>query len=171
MALTAAHCIEGYEDGRDPGMTVRLSDGELYRISEFRANDCFEFGWNFWLTYTHDIAIMILDRPIPNAVEGRHYVKTWDVETMGSEVGKQFIVAGWGASGEIRDDGDESHQQSEVFHRGYNVFHSVRNDMLLYYMDRPEDGGLELEAQGYYGDSGSGALIERDGQLHIAGVA
>ena len=37
-------------------------------------------------------------------------------------------------------------------------------------MDRPEDGGLELEAMGYFGDSGSGALIERDGQLHVAGV-
>lgn len=37
-------------------------------------------------------------------------------------------------------------------------------------MDRPEDGGLELEAMGFFGDSGSGALIEREGQLHVAGV-
>ena len=37
-------------------------------------------------------------------------------------------------------------------------------------MDRPEDGGLELESMGHSGDSGSGAFIIKDGELHIIGV-
>ena len=42
--------------------------------------------------------------------------------------------------------------------------------MLIYTMDRPERGGHDLEVSGHQGDSGSGALIEVDGELYIAGV-
>ena len=45
--------------------------------------------------------MIILDRPIPDAVEGIHYVKTWDAETMGDEAGRELILAGFGGHGEV----------------------------------------------------------------------
>ena len=48
MALTAAHCIDGFEDGADLGYTFRLADGEEYEIREIRANECFDFEGDFW---------------------------------------------------------------------------------------------------------------------------
>lgn len=68
------------------------------------------------------------------------------------------------------DNGDESHHRYEIFHRGYNVVNEIRDNMLVYTMDRPEDGGLDLESMGHYGDSGSGALMIKDDELHIVGV-
>ena len=85
---------------------------------------------------------------------------------MDDVVGREFELAGWGASGSVNDEGDwdESHTRSEIFHRGYNVVNAIVNNMLVYTMDRPEDGGLPLESMGHYGDSGSGALLfEPDG--------
>ena len=113
---------------------------------------------------------MVLDRPVPNAVEGRHYVKMWDASEMGSVQGREFILAGWGASGPIRENGDESHLQYEIFHRGYNVVNEVTGNMLEYTFDRPADGGLDLEVMGHYGDSGSGALLIEGGEMYIIGV-
>ena len=91
---------------------------------------------------------------------------------MESLVGREFILAGWGASGAVNEEGDrdESHHRSEIFHRGYNVINAIVDNMLVYTMDRPEDGGLDLESMGHYGDSGSGALMDVDGELHIIGV-
>ena len=63
VALTAAHCLDGDEDGVNPGMTVELWDGAVYDIVEIRTNEC----WNFASgggPYSADIAIMILDRDI-----------------------------------------------------------------------------------------------------------
>ena len=44
--------------------------------------------------------------------------------------------------------------------------------MLVYTMDKEEDGGLDLEAMGHNGDSGSPALVwdEEIEQYLIAGV-
>ena len=66
---------------------------------------------------------MILDRPIPGAKKGVHYVDIWNTKTMGNVVGKQFTLAGWGISGAIRDDRstDNFDEGMEIFHRGYNV--------------------------------------------------
>jgi len=65
MALTAAHCVRANWDTSDPNLYVKLSDGEFYGIKEFRTNECWDFS--FGGPYSADIAIMILDRPIPNA--------------------------------------------------------------------------------------------------------
>ena len=91
---------------------------------------------------------------------------------MGDVTGREFILAGWGASGEVNDEGDydESHHNSQIFHRGYNVINEIRDNMLIYTMDRPENGGLDLESMGHYGDSGSGALMLVDDEIHIIGV-
>ena len=37
-------------------------------------------------------------------------------------------------------------------------------------MDRPESGGLEIEAAGYYGDSGSSGFIMIEDELHLVGI-
>ena len=99
MALTAAHCISKDEDGLNPGLTVKMYDGGEYEIKEFRTNECWVHEWGS--PYSADIAIIVLDRPIPDAIEGVHYVPYWDAETMGDVVGRKFILAGWGRSGAI----------------------------------------------------------------------
>lgn len=170
MALTAAHCVTANWDASDPNLTVELWDGEVYGIQEFRSNEC----WNFssQQPYSADIAIMVLDRPISGAMEGVDYVPIWNAQEMGDVVGREFILAGWGASGEVNEEGDrdESHHQSQIFHRGFNVINEISDNMLVYTMDRPEDGGLDLESMGHFGDSGSGALMYEDDELFIIGV-
>ena len=167
MALTAAHCVFESENRGDPNLTVRLNNGQRYGIKEFRTNDCWDFGSSG--PFSADIAIMVLDRPIQGAVAGRDYVETWNAETMGDVEGKTFILAGWGASGEIREDGTENHLVYEIFHRGYNTVDQIRDNMLVYDFDRP-DQAHDLEAMGHFGDSGSGAYIDIGGELRIAGV-
>ena len=44
---------------------------------------------------------MIFEEPIEDAVEGKDYIHVWDAEEMGDVAGRQFILAGWGASGEV----------------------------------------------------------------------
>ena len=167
MALTAAHCIGDEEINGDPNLNVVLSDGQTYGIKEFRPNDC----WNFstWGPLSADIAIMVLDRPIENAVAGTHYADIWDASTMGDVVGKEFTLVGWGGSGELREDGSTNHHVTEIFHRGYNVVDEIKDGMLIYDFDRPGEG-LALEAMGAEGDSGSAAFIDVNGTLIIAGV-
>ena len=50
------------------------------------------------------------------------------------------------------------------------MINEVRGDLLIYTMDSLADGGLWDEVMGHYGDSGSGALIEHEGEFHIIGV-
>ena len=70
--------------------------------------------------FSADIALMFLDRDIPDAKQGINYILPWNAETMGDVKGKTFWLAGWGASGAVNENGDfdESHHLSEVFHRG-----------------------------------------------------
>ena len=88
---------------------------------------------------------------------------------MGDVKGKEFMLTGWGLSGAIREDGDEDHLEDEIFHRGYNFVDDIQDNLLVYDFDRPEDAHA-LEALGHQGDSGSGAFIDVDGTLYVAGV-
>ena len=107
---------------------------------------------------------MILDRPIPGAKKGVHYLDPWNANKMGSEVGKKFTIAGWGMSGAIRENGSENHLNDDViFHRGYNKFEKLSGNVLAYFMDRPgSENAVELEVGTFSGDSGSGALLMDD---------
>ena len=65
--------------------------------------------------YSADIAILILDRNITPAggipVEGKHYLKPWQttlVSGINSLQGEIFTLAGWGQSGEVGIEGDDS---------------------------------------------------------------
>ena len=54
-------------------------------------------------TTTSDLAIIILAQEKSNAVEGVDYAKPW----FGDEsdiVGQEFMLTGWGYSGEISED-------------------------------------------------------------------
>ena len=76
-----------------------------------------------------------------------------------------FELAGWGQSGEVgreRDDSDQD-RRMQVFHRGYNTVDSISRNMINYDLDDPRDpnsGAVDHESMGHYGDSGSGALYE-----------
>jgi V8-like Glu-specific endopeptidase len=119
MALTAGHCIRDYEESStNLDMQIQLTDGSdnysTYNIVDIRTNErwwsgdfCSGMKW-----YSNDIAILVLDRDItPNGgspIEGTHYVKPWVTEDDGSIVGEKFILAGWGWSGEVGIEGDDS---------------------------------------------------------------
>lgn len=98
MALTAAHCVTAEENQDAGNIEVQLVSGETYKIKEFRVNKCWDFTKNCGAggPESADIAIMVLDRPIENAVLGEDYVDIWNAATMESVEGKDFILAGWG---------------------------------------------------------------------------
>ena len=108
MALTAAHCVSQGEDmAQNLNMQIELTDGDgnfnTYDITDIRANECWwtESGGN---RYAADIAFLVLDRPIDcggDCIEGYHYLKYWDTDIDGDITGSTFVLAGWGASGEI----------------------------------------------------------------------
>ena len=123
IAITEAACVEYHEDikGEIGSLSFYLSDGELYSVKEIRGNEC----WSHWKEepFIVDLALLVLDRPIPNAVQGVHYVKMWDEATMGTDyVGLEFAIAGWGAAAEIRQ-GVDWHPTE--LHRAYNVIEEV----------------------------------------------
>ena len=120
VALTAAHCIEAHENGTNGELTVKLNSGNVHTIREFRANECWDF--TDAADYSADIALMILDTPIENAVAGQDYIEVWDPTANGDMAGRQFTLAGWGSSGEVQAEGSsEDHFVSEVYHSGENV--------------------------------------------------
>ena len=161
VALTAAHCLDAHEDRHNPNLSVRLASGEVHKVKEVRANECWDFGpqGNEWPA---DIALLIFERPISGAKEGEDYLKLYNPEAMGYEVGREFTLAGWGTGGQMDDRGREGHydRTMQVLRRGYNHVADVRDNLIIYTVDRQDEGGHELEVSGHQGDSGSGALIE-----------
>ena len=75
---------------------------------------------------------------------------------------------GWGESGPKNKDKEDF--DYGIFHRGENVIESINDNMVTYTFDSPSEGGLFLEAIGWSGDSGSGAIVEQDGTKYIVGV-
>ena len=100
MALTAAHCMDN-EDPTD--FTITLNSGIEYGVREIRTNDCWDFEKGG--PFSADIAILVLDEPIEDAVEGIDYVNIWNADDMDSVEGREFVLAGWGLSGEVKEDG------------------------------------------------------------------
>ena len=89
-------------------------------------------------------------------------------------MGEEFILAGYGSHAwwNINNERFEVTQlkSKPVFHKGVNTIEYVRNNLIYYEMNKPNDGGLDNEAAGSFGDSGSGAIIEKNGELFILGV-
>lgn len=186
VAITAAHCVREAENTNgDLSMPIMLTDGDgnyqTYNIVDIRANECWfsRIDPNRFGRYASDVAVLILDRDITPAngpIEGKHYLKPWVTAVDGSVVGDTFILAGWGQSGEVGEERDDSDQdrRMRVFHRGYNTVDRIRTNMIEYDLDDSSvagSGAVYLESMGHYGDSGSGALYEEaDGTLRIIGV-
>ena len=167
--ITAAHCVE-----HGPTPFNIEHKGNTYRVIEQRPLSCYtnKAHEGFDIQFPADIAILVLEEPIPNAVAGDDYLDLWDVEEMNSTMeGKIFTLIGWGLSGKVGDDANFDGSMS-VLHRAENKVNKIEDNTLIYTMDRPEDGGLELEGLGNSGDSGSPALIHNSvtGQWNIGGV-
>jgi len=111
--------------------------------------------------------MLIFEDKIENAVEGIHYVKRYDLQANGSEVGKEFMIAGFGTGGEFTDPNHDANydRSMSVLRRGFNHVSKVENNLVYYTMERKEDGGHDMEVSGHKGDSGSGALFMIDGEI------
>ena len=78
IALTAAHCVRPHEVGVSTGesrLRVKIA-GQNRRIREIRVPECWDFSRTGPLNV--DVALLILNKPLDNAVEGVDYVKIWD---------------------------------------------------------------------------------------------
>jgi hypothetical protein len=50
-----------------------------------------------------------------------------------------------------------------VFHKGLNLIETIQSNFYYFKMTNFREGGLKYEVSISYGDSGSGALYEKDG--------
>ena len=84
--ITAAHCIgDGFENGFVPFEIEHK--GNRYKVVENRTLDCYdkfgksdEPGNEYDHKFPSDIAILVLENPIPGAVAGDDYIDVWDVK-------------------------------------------------------------------------------------------
>ena len=83
--------------------------------------------------------------------------------------GEVFTLVGWGQSGVVSSGNYDT--SMSTMHRAENKVDKIKDNMLVYTMQRPADGGQDLEGIGGSGDSGGPALIKgKDGNWHIGGV-
>ena len=164
--ITAAHCVE---HGAVP-FTIEHR-GNRYRVTEQRPLKCYtdKADEGFDIQFPADIAVLVLEEPVPNAEPGVDYLELWDVEKYGDMQGKVFTLIGWGLSGPIGSNYDGS---MSVLHRAENVVDTIEDNTLIYGMTRPDQGGRRLEGIGNSGDSGSPAIIRNPdtGRWNIGGV-
>ena len=158
-------------------LAERFTEDGWGKIVEIRASDCWDL--RNYTPWNNDLALLYFENPIPNAVEGQHYLKFWDPsehidESNGQPFdleGENFILAGYGMHGKLHKRGRERHLKSTpIFHRGYNTVNKIRKNLVKYSMDKPKRGGLPMESMAHNGDSGSAALYEKDGEKYIIGV-
>ena len=72
--ITAGHCLE---DGDFRPFQIRLKE-RTYNVTEARPNPCYDLRTG--LPYPADMAILVLEEPIPDAVAGDDYVEVWSAE-------------------------------------------------------------------------------------------
>ena len=73
--------------------------GRRYTVAaeDIRPNDCYDT--NTGLPIPADMAILVLNEPIPNAVAGTDYVEVYNAGVSGDMVNKTFTLVGWGDFG------------------------------------------------------------------------
>jgi len=165
-AITAAHCFCGRLSCPMPPFQVEIN-GFIYSVVEARVNNCYDMRKDG--PSSADIAIMVLDQDIIGAPH-----EIYNANISGTEIGKKFILMGWGDYGTVGrghhgmvgQGKDET--QYGIFHRGFNVFEDIEKNALVYEMDKHT--GVELEAIAWNGDGGGPALVDVCGTLQIAGV-
>ena len=117
-----------------------------------------------------DVAVMVLESPIEDAVEGDDWLQVYNPDAMGKTMeGEIFTLVGWGSSGPIGSSGDQDYN---VFHVARNRVETIHDNMLVYRLDEQGEGVPENEGIGNSGDSGGPALIrnETTGDWNIGGV-
>ena len=72
VAITAGHC---FKKDLKP-FEVEMWNGDVYSVSDIRPIDCWDI--ENMVPNTADIAIFVLDRPIPNAQPGIDFVNVWN---------------------------------------------------------------------------------------------
>ena len=78
VALTAAHCVRPNEVGVRTGssrLKVKIA-GQHRRVREIRVPECWNFGRMG--PFNVDVAMLILNKPLDDAVEGVDYARVWD---------------------------------------------------------------------------------------------
>ena len=84
--ITAAHCAESWYFNDKPPEIPIVIKGETYFVKEKRTLSCYtkKKDNGFYQQMPADIAILVLDRPIPEAVAGVDYIDVWDVKKWGT---------------------------------------------------------------------------------------
>lgn len=78
VALTAAHCVRPNEVGVKTGndrLRVKVA-GQHRRVREIRVPECWNFGRMG--PFNVDVAMLILNKPLDDAIEGVDYARVWD---------------------------------------------------------------------------------------------
>ena len=89
--VTAAHCLT--DDEWKP-LNIKLKD-KVYKVIEQRPNSCYDVKTG--LPNPADVAIMVLEEPIVDAVVGDDYLEVWSADMMNDTMeGKVFTLIGWG---------------------------------------------------------------------------
>ena len=146
-------------------MRVRVAN-QNRRIKEIRVPECWDFSSQGPLNV--DIAMLILHKPLNNAVEGEHYAKIWDPEEQEEEieVGDEFVLAGYGTwnAWNVNRDGfyDSDLKAGPKFHKGLNRVSGIQSNFYYFSMTNIYDedkNPLKYEVSTSYGDSGGGGLV------------
>ncbi|NIS32696.1 MAG: trypsin-like serine protease, partial [Actinobacteria bacterium] len=147
--LTAAHVATGAPRER---LRAQLL-GVEYRVAEVIA-------YPDWRPGKTDLALMRLAAPVQQ-------VAPLELSNADLAVGTEVLLAGRG------DYGDG--QRGVVGNDGKlrvanNAVSKIEPERLFIRLDAPEDGALDAEGVSGPGDSGTPALVERDGRLEVVGI-
>ena len=85
--ITAAHCVETDYFNNKPDDIPIVHRGNTYFVKEKRTLSCYTKKKNetedIFQILPADIAILVLNKPIPDAVAGVDYIDVWDVKKQG----------------------------------------------------------------------------------------
>jgi hypothetical protein len=160
--LTAAHVAENFAPGhrrnRSTGRHFVTIMGKNYQVNRVVLHP----DYRRMPSRAADIALVELGEPVSN----HRYVELYRTQ---DEKGQRVVFVGsgyfgTGLTGPIRSD--------RMLRAATNRVASVDDRILYFRFDPPDsEDATELEGINGPGDSGSGALIERNGRLYIAGVS
>lgn len=156
--LTAAHTVVGLNP-----LTNRISIGnEKYGIKRLVMHPTWAGGLPAGYAEPEwvDMALIQLDRPVPNITPVRPYPSNDEVGQIATFVGTG--MTGNGLTGPLQRDG--------LLRVADNRVDRADESWLYFPFDAPPDA-LEFEGVSGKGDSGGPALLRRDNELFVAGVS
>ena len=173
-AITAAHCTILIDSGSPlfiSGQTVEVASVHLHEnygvIKAIRNDDGDIIGIDEDLKDpSFDVALIKLDQPL-------EHVKPLQLAPFDTEVDQLIQVLGWGDFGDGIDGiSREDRVNDRKFRIAHNKIDVLDGNYLIFTFDQPNsDRALPLEGINGPGDSGSPALVYRDGSLYIVGIS